>query len=74
MPRTPHAEESSARNARPSDRGPRSGASRGARATKIPRSTISAVLAGRRKLSTANIAALSAYFHVSPAALMELPA
>jgi len=38
-----------------------------ARATGIPPSTISAVLAGRRKLSTANIAALSAYFHVSPA-------
>ena len=44
-----------------------------ARATGIPRSTLSAVLAGRRKLSTANIAALSAYFHVSAGALMELP-
>jgi len=43
-----------------------------ARATGIPRSTISAVLAGRRKLSTANIAALSAYFHVSPSAFMAL--
>jgi HTH-type transcriptional regulator/antitoxin HigA len=43
------------------------------RATGIPQSTVSAVLAGRRKLSTASIAALSAYFHVSPSALMELP-
>jgi HTH-type transcriptional regulator/antitoxin HigA len=43
-----------------------------ARATGIPRSTVSAVLAGRRKLSTANIAAISAYFHVSPSAFMEL--
>ena len=44
-----------------------------ARATGIPRSTLSAVLAGRRKLSTASIAALSAYFHVSPSAFMKLP-
>ncbi len=44
-----------------------------ARETGIPRSTLSAVLAGRRKLSTANIAALTAYFHVSPSAFMELP-
>ena len=44
-----------------------------ARATGIPRSTLSAVLAGRRKLSTASIAALSSYFHVSPSAFMELP-
>ena len=43
-----------------------------ARTTGIPRSTLSAALAGRRKLSTANIAALSAYFHVSPSAFMEL--
>jgi HTH-type transcriptional regulator/antitoxin HigA len=45
-----------------------------ANATRIPRSTLSAVLAGQRKLSTANIAALSAYFHVSPSAFMEAPA
>ena len=44
-----------------------------ARTTGIPRSTLSAALAGRRKLSTANIAALSVYFHVSPSAFMELP-
>jgi HTH-type transcriptional regulator/antitoxin HigA len=42
-----------------------------ARATGIPRSTISAVLAQRRKLSTDSIAKLAAYFHVSPAALLE---
>jgi HTH-type transcriptional regulator / antitoxin HigA len=41
-----------------------------ARATGIPRSTLSAVLAGRRALSTASIARLSAYFHVSPSAFM----
>ncbi len=42
-----------------------------ARATGISRSTLSAVLAGRRKLSNANIAALSSYFHVSPTAFMQ---
>ena len=42
-----------------------------AKATGIARLTLSAVLAGRRTLSTANIAALSAYFHVSPSAFME---
>ena len=42
-----------------------------AKATGIARSTLSAVLAGRRTLSTANIAALAAYFHVSPSAFME---
>lgn len=42
-----------------------------ARAAGIPRSTLSAVLAGRRKLSTANIAALAEFFHVSPSAFME---
>jgi hypothetical protein len=31
-------------------------------------------LAGRRKLSTANIAAISGYFHVSPSAFMEFSA
>lgn len=40
-----------------------------AKATGIPRSTISAVLAGRRQMSKANIAALSVYFGVSPAVL-----
>ena len=44
-----------------------------ARETGIPRSTLSAVLAGRRNLSTANIAALSRFFRVSPSAFMELP-
>jgi HTH-type transcriptional regulator/antitoxin HigA len=44
-----------------------------ARATGIPRSKLSAVLAGQRKLSTANIAALAAYFNVSPCAFMEAP-
>jgi HTH-type transcriptional regulator/antitoxin HigA len=44
-----------------------------AKSTGIPRSTLSAVLAGRRQLSTANIAALSAYFHVSTDAFMTLP-
>ena len=44
-----------------------------ARATGIPRSTLSAVLAGRRKLSIANIAVLSGYFHVSPSAFMNIP-
>lgn len=41
-----------------------------ARATGIPRSTISAVLAGRRRLSLGNIARLAGYFHVSPSAFM----
>jgi HTH-type transcriptional regulator / antitoxin HigA len=44
-----------------------------ARETKIPHSTLSAVRAGRRKLSAANIGALSAYFHVSPSAFLESP-
>src|SRR5258708_39531323 len=43
-----------------------------ARATGIARSTLSAVLAGRRALSTSNIATLAAYFHVSPSAFMEI--
>ncbi len=38
-----------------------------ARQSSIPRSTISNVLAGRRALSTANIASLAVYFNVSPA-------
>ena len=43
-----------------------------ARLTDIPRSTLSAVSAGRRKLSTSNIAAVSRFFHFSPSAFMEL--
>ena len=42
-----------------------------AKATGIARSTLSAVSAGRRTLSTANISALSKYFHVSASAFME---
>ena len=41
-----------------------------AKATGIPRSTISAVLAGRRQISKANIAKLADYFHVSPAVFL----
>lgn len=42
-----------------------------AKATGIPRSTISAVLAGRRQISKANIAKLADYFHVSPAVFLD---
>ncbi len=38
-----------------------------ARETGIPRSLITDVLAGRRGISTANVAKLADYFHVSPA-------
>jgi len=41
-----------------------------ARATGIPRSTISAVLAGRRQISKANVTRLAAYFAVSPAVFL----
>ena len=41
-----------------------------ARATGIPRSTISAVLAGRRQISKANVTKLAAYFGVSPAVFL----
>ncbi len=36
-----------------------------AKATKIPASTISAVLSGERQISKANVTKLAAYFHVS---------
>ena len=42
-----------------------------ARGSGVPRSVISSVLAGRRKLSQKNIACLAAYFHVSAAAFLE---
>jgi len=38
-----------------------------ARETDIPRSTISAVLAGRRQISKANVVKLADYFGLSPA-------
>jgi len=42
-----------------------------ARATGIPRSTISEIIAGKRKISTANVARLSKFFSVSPGAFIE---
>ncbi|NLY01118.1 MAG: helix-turn-helix transcriptional regulator [Rhodopirellula sp.] len=42
-----------------------------ARQTGVPRSVITNVLKGRRKISQANIARLAAYFHVSPAEFIE---
>jgi len=42
------------------------------RATGLPRSTLSAVLAGRRKLSTAGIAKLARFFRVSPAVFVDV--
>ncbi len=41
-----------------------------ARATGIPRSTISAILAGRRQISKTNVNTLAAYFGVSPIVFM----
>jgi HTH-type transcriptional regulator/antitoxin HigA len=41
-----------------------------ARATGIPRSTISAVLAGRRQISKANVVKLAGYFGVSAAVFL----
>lgn len=41
-----------------------------ARETDIPRSTISAVLAGRRQISKANVTKLADYFGVSPTVLL----
>jgi plasmid maintenance system antidote protein VapI len=38
-----------------------------ARETGIPRSVITDILAGRRSVSTANVARLAKYFHLSPA-------
>ena len=37
-----------------------------ARATEIPRSTITNVLSGRRQISKENVIRLAAYFHVDP--------
>lgn len=45
-----------------------------ARATGIPRSVITDILAGRRGVSLANVAKLAKYFHVSPALLIAEPA
>lgn len=42
-----------------------------AKATGIPGSTISAILAGRRQISKANVGRLSAYFRVSPRLFLE---
>lgn len=42
-----------------------------ARETGIPRSVITNVLKGRRKISQANIARLAEYFHVSAAEFIE---
>jgi len=42
-----------------------------AKASGIPRSTISDILAGRRQISRANIAKLAAYFAVSPAVFIS---
>ena len=41
-----------------------------ARETDIPRSTVSAVLAGRRQISKANVVKLADYFGVSPAVFL----
>ena len=45
-----------------------------ARETRIPRSVITDILAGRRGVSTANVAKLAKYFHVSPAVFIAEPA
>jgi len=45
-----------------------------AAATGIPRSTITNVIAGRRKLSTANVARLANYFDVPAGDFIEAPA
>ena len=45
-----------------------------AAATGIPRSTITNVIAGRRKLSTANVALLARYFDVPAGDFIESPA
>ena len=42
-----------------------------ARQSGVPRSVITNVLKGRRKLSQANIARLAKHFHVSPAAFLD---
>ena len=44
-----------------------------ARATGIPRSTIAHVLAGRRNISTTNVAKLADYFNVSPSVFIASP-
>lgn len=44
-----------------------------AAATGIPRSTITNVIAGRRKLSTANVARLASYFNVATGDFIESP-
>lgn len=41
-----------------------------ARATGIPRATITSAIAGQRGISKANAVALGAYFHVSPAVFL----
>lgn len=43
-----------------------------AKATKIPTSTISAILSGNRQISKANIVKLTAYFHVSANLFIEV--
>jgi HTH-type transcriptional regulator / antitoxin HigA len=45
-----------------------------ARETGIPRSVITDILAGRRRISMANVAKLAKYFHVSPAVFIAEPA
>lgn len=44
-----------------------------AREAGIPRSVITDILAGRRNISTANVAKLAKYFHVSPAVFIAEP-
>ena len=44
-----------------------------AREAGIPRSVITDILAGRRNISTANVAKLAKYFHVSPAVFIVEP-
>lgn len=41
-----------------------------ARATGIPRSTITNVLSGRRQISKENVTKLAAYFHVDPSVFL----
>ena len=41
-----------------------------ARATGIPRSTITNVLSGRRQISKENVTRLASYFHVDPSVLL----
>ena len=45
-----------------------------ARETRIPRSVITDILAGRRSVSTANVAKFAKFFHVSPAVFIADPA